>query len=135
MKPNIFLKAIMYFTKSLEVLTGRVKNSAIILPWVQSKGLSPNFACHTRSKTWWWSLMQQWKIVNRINNWMSLSNETYLRGCSYENSFPVVLPLNWEKDIISSSSYTKYFPACARFIFVSVRWENLERSQYSKWVT
>ena len=38
------------------------------------------------------------------------------RGCSYENSFPVVFPLNWEKDIVTSRSYTKYFPAWARFI-------------------
>ena len=33
-----------------------------------------------------------------------------LRGCSYENSFLVVFPLKQEKDIISSRSYTKYFP-------------------------
>ena len=39
-----------------------------------------------------------------------------LRSCSYENSFPVVFPLYQEKDIISSRSYTKYFPAWARFI-------------------
>ena len=42
-----------------------------------------------------------------------------LRGYSYENSFNVVFPLNQEKDMISSCSYTKYFPAWARFILTS----------------
>ena len=40
-------------------------------------------------------------------------------GCSNENSFPVVFSLNREIDIISSRSYTKHFPAWARFIFAS----------------
>ena len=39
-----------------------------------------------------------------------------LRGCSYENSFPVVFSLNREKYIIFSRSYTKYFPTWVRFI-------------------
>ena len=38
-----------------------------------------------------------------------------LRGCSYENNFPVVFPLNRKKEI-SSRSYTKYFSAWAKFI-------------------
>ena len=42
-----------------------------------------------------------------------------LGGCSYGNSFPVAFSLTWEKDIISSRSYTKYFPAWARFILAS----------------
>ena len=58
-----------------------------------------------------------------------------LMGCSYLNNFPIVFPLNWEKYIISSRSYMKYFPAWARFFWWAVRWENFERSQYSKWVT
>ena len=36
--------------------------------------------------------------------------------CSYENGFPVVFSLNWEKYNISSRSYTKYFPTWVRFI-------------------
>ena len=44
---------------------------------------------------------------------------TSLRGCSYENSFPVVFWLSREKDIISSRSYTNYFPVWARFIMAS----------------
>ena len=43
----------------------------------------------------------------------------YLRGCSYENSFPIVFSLTWEKDIISSRSYMYHFPAWARFILAS----------------
>ena len=42
-----------------------------------------------------------------------------LRGCSYENSFPVVFSLNREKYIIFSRSYTKYFPTWVRFILAS----------------
>ena len=40
-----------------------------------------------------------------------------LRGCSYEDSFLVVFPLNREKDI-SMRSYTKYFHAWGRFIYL-----------------
>ena len=43
------------------------------------------------------------------------------RRCSYENSFPVVFPLNREKHIIYSRSYTKYFPAWARFILAGCK--------------
>ena len=42
-----------------------------------------------------------------------------VRGCSNENSFPVVFLLNREIGIISLRSYTKHFPAWARFIFAS----------------
>ena len=38
------------------------------------------------------------------------------RGCSYENSFPVVFPLNWEKDLISSCSY-EIFPRLGEIYF------------------
>ena len=41
------------------------------------------------------------------------------RGCSYENSFPVVFSLSREKNIISPRSYTKYFLAWTRFILAS----------------
>ena len=51
--------------------------------------------------------------------------EIALRGCSYENSFPVVFPLNGEKDIISLRSYAKYFPALARFILAGCQMEKL----------
>ena len=40
-----------------------------------------------------------------------------LRGCSYENSFLVVFPLNREKDIISLRSYVEIFPCLGEIYF------------------
>ena len=50
------------------------------------------------------------KLAERSNrSFLRLTNHLFqnLRGGSYENSFPVVFPLNRKKDIISSRSYTK----------------------------
>ena len=46
---------------------------------------------------------------------IKLNENSFLRGCSYENGFPVVFSLNRGEDIISSCSYTKYFSAWARY--------------------
>ena len=63
-----------------------------------------------------------WHLVRWLLQFLAgkhAASKKPLRGCSYENSFPVVFPLNREKDIISSCSYTKYSPAWARFILAS----------------
>ena len=53
--------------------------------------------------------------------------------CLFENRSPFVFPLNREKGIIFSRSYTKYSPP--DLFWRAVRRENFARSQYSKWVT
>ena len=55
--------------------------------------------------------------------------------CLFENRSPFVFPLNREKSIIFSRSYTKYSPPERDLFWRAVRRENFARSQYSKWVT
>ena len=67
-----------------------------------------------------------------------------LSSCSHENSFSVIFLIKREKDIISSRSYTKYFPAWPRFCYGGIlggkmlwktniqnRWHRLEE----KWLS
>ena len=62
------------------------------------------------------TLDESLKLKNISDERLQYLTKSLLRDCSYENSFPVAFPLNREKDIISSRSYTKFFPIWARFI-------------------
>ena len=62
------------------------------------------------------TLDESLKLKNISDERLQYLTKSLLRDCSYENSFPVAFPLNQEKDIISSRSYTKFFPTWTRFI-------------------
>ena len=64
--------------------------------------------------------MPELRFKLRTDTGRNVSEKAFfsLRGLSYENSSPVAFPLNQEKYIISSRSYTNYFLAWAKFILV-----------------
>ena len=74
-------------------------------------------------------------IARRFLNkkWMELENK--LQGCSYENTFPVVAPLNWEKIQFPRVHIRNISPAGQDLFWWAFRWENFPGNQDSKCVT
>ena len=84
----------------------------------------------------WEKYKKQWnKCVKLRKSSIKLPLKILLRDCSYENNFPVAFPLNREKTLFPCVHIRNISPPGRDLFWRAVRWENFERSQYSKWVT